>query len=163
MLRFKLKRLHLYILFGLVLIGCNDSVNSYLPPEETPWEKQTTEEKEALEALKQLELNTDIKNSIYLTLSNTNHNQLPSDSSFTISQESFRGVLLDYARVHHKNTPDEKINNWIEAAVKAQSTYNVYYCKNRSKKGLFKNRLPYSGTWILPNVLNTDIVLIWKR
>ena len=163
MLRFKLKQLHLYILFGLVLIGCNDSVNSYLPPEETPLEKQTTEEKEALEALKQLELNTDIKNSIYLTLSNTNHSQLPSDSSFIISRETFRSVLNDYTEIHHKNTPEEDRINWIEAAVKAQNTYDIYYCKNRSKKGLFKNRLPYSGTWILPNVLNTDIVLIWKR
>ena len=163
MLQYKVKYLLLHILFASVIVGCNNSVNSYSPTESSLVKKQTVEEKEALEALIQLQINADLENSIYLTFGNTNHNQLPSDSSFTISQEGFRGVLLDYARAHHKNTPDEKINNWIEAAVKAQNTYNVYYCKNRSKKELFKNGIPHSGTWIIPNILNKDIVITWRR
>ena len=163
MLQFKLKHLLLYILFGSVIIGCHNSSNSYSPPESSLLKKQTVEEKEALEALTQLQINADIKNSIYLTFGNTNHNQLPSDSSFTISQEAFRRVLLDYARIHHENTPDEKRNSWIEASVKAKSTYDVYYCRDRSKKEVVKDGLPHSGTWILPNVLNKDIVIIWRR
>ena len=35
--------------------------------------------------------------------------------------------------------------------------------KDKSKKAAFKNGLPYSGAWILPSVLNKDIVLIWRR
>ena len=162
-MQFKLKHLLLYSLFGSVIVACNNSENSYSPPESSLLKKQTTEEKEALEALTQLQINADIKNSIFLTLGNTNHNQLPSDSSFTISQEAFRRVLLDYARIHHKNTPDEKRNNWIEASVKAKNIYDVYYCKDRSKKEVIKDGLPHSGTWILPNVLNKDIVIIWRR
>ena len=135
MLQFKFKHLLLYVLFGSVVIGCNNSANSYSTPESSIMKKQTVEEeKEALEALTQLQINADIKNSIYLTFGNMNHNQLPSDSSFTISQEAFRRVLLDYARIHHKNTPDEKRNNWIESSVKGKKSYDVYYCRDRSKK-----------------------------
>jgi hypothetical protein len=70
--------------------------------------KQTDQEKEALEALTQLQINADIENSIYLTFGNTNHNQLPSDSSFTISQEKFKLVLLDYTAKHHQNIAEQK-------------------------------------------------------
>ena len=72
------------------------------------------QEEEALEALTHLQINADIENSIYLTFGNTNHNQLPSDSSFTISQETFKLVLLDYTEKHHKNISEEKRINWVE-------------------------------------------------
>ena len=116
-----------------------------------------------MEALTKLQLNADIENSIYLTFGNTNHNQLPSDSSFTISQNEFKTVLLDYTAKHHENTSEEKRMNWVEASIQAQMSYNVYYCRDKSKKAAFKNGLPYSGAWILPSVLNKDIVLIWRR
>ena len=63
----------------------------------------------------------------HLTYAHTNHNQLPSDSSFTISQETFRSVLFHYVKIHHKNIPDEKRANWVEASVKAKNTFDVYY------------------------------------
>ena len=121
------------------------------------------QEEEALEALTHLQINADIENSIYLTFGNTNHNQLPSDSSFTISQETFKLVLLDYTEKHHKNISEEKRINWVETSVKAKSSYKVYYCRNQSEKAKLKNGLPLSGAWILPSVLNKDIVLIWRR
>jgi len=121
------------------------------------------QEEEALEALTQLQINADIENSIYLTFGNTNHNQLPSDSSFTISQETFKFVLLDYKEKHHSNISAEKRIDWVEASVKAKTSYNVYYCRNQSKNSELKNGLPLSGAWILPSVLNKDIVLIWRR
>ena len=163
MLQFKLKPLFLYIIFGSVLVGCNNSVNSYSPSETKSLKKHSAQEKEALEALTQLQLNADIKNSIYLTFGNTNHNQLPSDSSFTISKETFRAVLFDYTKIHHINIPYEKRKKWVEASVKGKNTYQVYYCRDKAKKALIKNKLPYSGTWILPDVLNKDIVIIWRR
>ncbi len=121
------------------------------------------QEEEALEALTQLQINADIENSIYLTFGNTNHNQLPSDSSFTISQETFKFVLLDYTEKHHSNISAEKRIDWVEASVKAKTSYKVYYCRNQSKNSELKNGLPLSGAWILPSVLNKDIVLIWRR
>jgi hypothetical protein len=121
------------------------------------------QEEEALEALTHLQINADIENSIYLTFGNTNHNQLPSDSSFTISQETFKLVLLDYTEKHHKNISEEKRINWVETSVKAKTSYKVYYCRNQSEKAELKNGLPLSGAWILPSVLNKDIVLIWRR
>jgi hypothetical protein len=121
------------------------------------------QEEEALEALTHLQINADIENSIYLTFGNTNHNQLPSDSSFTISQETFKLVLLDYTEKHHKNISEEKRINWVETSVKAKTSYKVYYCRNQSEKAKLKNGLPLSGAWILPSVLNKDIVLIWRR
>ena len=114
-------------------------------------------------ALTKLQLNADIKNSIYLTYAHTNHNQLPSDSSFTISQETFRSVLFHYVKIHHKNIPDEKRANWVDASVKAKNTFDVYYCRDKTKKVVNKGGLPHSGTWILPDVLNRDIVIIWRR
>jgi hypothetical protein len=125
--------------------------------------KQTDQEKEALEALTQLQINADIENSIYLTFGNTNHNQLPSDSSFTISQETFKLVLFDYTAKHHQNIAEQKRIDWVEASIQAKTSYNVYYCRDKSKKVVFKNGLPYSGAWILPNVLFKDIVIIWRR
>ena len=92
-----------------------------------------------MEALTKLQLNADIENSIYLTFGNTNHNQLPSDSSFTISQNEFKTVLLDYTAKHHENTSEEKRMNWVEASIQAQMSYNVYYCRDKSKKAAFKN------------------------
>jgi len=121
------------------------------------------QEEEALEALTHLQIHADIENSIYLTFGNTNHNQLPSDSSFTISQETFKLVLLDYTEKHHKNISEEKRINWVETSVKAKTSYKVYYCRNQSEKAKLKNGLPLSGAWILPSVLNKDIVLIWRR
>lgn len=121
------------------------------------------QEGESLEALTQLQINADIENSIYLTFGNTNHNQLPSDSSFTISQETFKFVLLDYTEKHHTNISAEKRIDLVEASVKAKTSYKVYYCRNQSKNSELKNGLPLSGAWILPSVLNKDIVLIWRR
>ena len=121
------------------------------------------QEEEALEALTHLQIHADIENSIYLTFGNTNHNQLPSDSSFTISQETFKLVLLDYTEKHHKNISEEKRINWVETSVKAKTSYKVYYCRNKSENSELKNGLPLSGAWILPSVLNKDIVLIWRR
>ena len=121
------------------------------------------QEEEALEALTHLQINADIENSIYLTFGNTTHNQLPSDSSFTISQETFKLVLLDYTEKHHKNISEEKRINWVETSVKAKTSYKVYYCRNKSENSELKNGLPLSGAWILPSVLNKDIVLIWRR
>ena len=138
-------------------------MNSNASLESNVLKKQTDQEKEALEALTQLQINADIENSIYLTFGNTNHNQLPSDSSFTISQETFKFVLLDYTEKHHSNISAEKRIDWVEASVKAKTSYKVYYCRNQSKNSELKNGLPLSGAWILPSVLNKDIVLIWRR
>ena len=138
-------------------------MNSNASLESNVLKKQTDQEKEALEALTQLQINADIENSIYLTFGNTNHNQLPSDSSFTISQETFKLVLLDYTEKHHKNISEEKRINWVETSVKAKTSYKVYYCRNKSENSELKNGLPLSGAWILPSVLNKDIVLIWRR
>jgi len=158
-----LKALILFILFCVILHGCSNSVKSNSKPETNLVKKQTTQEKEAIAALTKLQLNADIKNSIYLTYAHTNHNQLPSDSSFTISQETFRSVLFHYVKIHHKNIPDEKRANWVEASVKAKNTFDVYYCRDKTKKVVNKDGLPHSGTWILPDVLNRDIVIIWRR
>ena len=138
-------------------------MNSNASLESNVLKKQTDQEKEALEALTKLQINADIENSIYLTFGNTNHNQLPSDSSFTISQETFKLVLLDYTAKHHQKIAEQKRIDWVEASVKAKTSYKVYYCRDRSKKADLNHDLPYSGAWILPSVLNKDIVLIWRR
>ena len=153
----------LFILFCLSLYSCNDSAQSNSVDQSNLVNTKTRQEGEALEALTQLQINADIENSIYLTFGNTNHNQLPSDSSFTISQETFKFVLLDYTEKHHSNISAEKRIDWVEASVKAKTSYKVYYCRNQSKNSELKNGLPLSGAWILPSVLNKDIVLIWRR
>lgn len=153
----------LFILFCLSLYSCNDSAQSNSVDQSNLVNTKTRQEGEALEALTQLQINADIENSIYLTFGNTNHNQLPSDSSFTISQETFKFVLLDYTEKHHTNISAEKRIDLVEASVKAKTSYKVYYCRNQSKNSELKNGLPLSGAWILPSVLNKDIVLIWRR
>jgi hypothetical protein len=158
-----LKYLLIFILLSTALYSCNNKAKSDSIKKTNLLEIKTAQEEEAMEALTKLQLNADIENSIYLTFGNTNHNQLPSDSSFTISQKEFKTVLLDYTAKHHENTSEEKRMNWVEASIQAQMSYNVYYCRDKSKKAAFKNGLPYSGAWILPSVLNKDIVLIWRR
>ena len=153
----------IFILFCLSLYSCNDSAQSNSVDQSNLVDTHTAQEEEALEALTQLQINADIENSIYLTFGNPNHNQLPSDSSFMISQETFKFVLLDYTEKHHKNISEERRMDWIEASVKAKTYYRVYYCRNQSENTELKNGLPLSGAWILPSVLNKDIVMIWRR
>lgn len=159
----KLKSLLTLILICSSLCACDNTVQKNSIPEVNLKKKQTNQEKEALEALTQLQINTDIKNSLYLTFGNTNHSQLPSDSSFTISQETFKNVLLEYTSRHHKNIPLAKRIELVEASIKAKESYEVYYCKDTSKKASINNALPYCGSWIIPNVQFKDIVLIWRR
>lgn len=158
-----MKPLILFILSSVFLHGCYNSTKSNSKTETNIVKIQTSQEKEALKALTQLQLNADVKNSIYLTFAYTNHSQLPSDSSFTISQDTFRRVLVDYTKRHHKNIPLEERIDWVQKSVRGKESYKVYYCKDDSKKPLFSDGLPYSGAWILPNVLSKDIVLIWRR
>ena len=125
--------------------------------------KSTAKQDAAFTALTTLQLNTDEKNRLYSTFPNIDHPCYPPDTSFIISQDDFLSAMNQFVTDHCKRLPIEKRKALATAAAFAQKTYTVKYCLNYGDSLVVNNRVPYAGTWVVPNICErTDLTLVWS-
>ena len=170
MLQTTIKTTILLILSTLIL-SCGTVQNevpkeefSYLPllQSNTDTVIEFTEEMQsASEALNILQTSSDEKNRLYSTFPNIFHPCYPPDSAFTISRAELLSAMKQFVTKHYTNLPVDEREKLAETAVLGQEEYIVLHCSENSEKPNYKNRLPMTGTWVMPNVNGSDVLLVW--
>ena len=116
----------------------------------------------ALDAFNTLQTSTDEINHLYSTFANSAHSCSPAETSFSVTQSQLAVYMTEFVSRHCQNLQEDIRNKLAETAVLAQDTYTVLYCNNHPSNEKYKNGLPLSGTWVLPNIVGQrDVVLIW--
>lgn len=116
----------------------------------------------AFDALNTLQTSTDEMNRLYSTFANVHQPCYPADTSFVITQSEFLTYMKQFVSQHCKRLSEDTQDELATTAVLAQEEYTVFYCSNKSPGHNFKNGLPMSGTWVMPNVLGRrDVVIVW--
>lgn len=121
----------------------------------------TQEMDSASKALNTLQTSTDEMNRLYSTFPNIHHPCYPADSSFTISQAELLSAMMQFVTTNCKNLPVDERENLAKAAVLGQKEYTVLHCPYYSEKTNYKNGLPKTGTWVMPNVNGSDLLIVW--
>lgn len=122
----------------------------------------TSEQESALDALNMLQINTDEKNRLYSTFANINQPCYPPDTNFVISRSEFQIAMSQFLTMHCTNLTKKEREELATASVLAQEEYTVLHCNSNSSNLNYKNGLPMSGIWIMPNVLGRrDVLLEW--
>ena len=116
----------------------------------------------AFDALNTLQTSTDEKNRLYSTFANINQPFYPADTSIVITQAQFLTYMKQFVSKYCQNLSKDMQYELEKSAVLAQEEYTVLYCNNESTSQNFKNGLPMSGTWVMPNVLGLrDVIIVW--
>ncbi len=122
----------------------------------------TQVQQEAFDALNTLQTSTDEKNHLYSTFANINQPCYPADTSIVITQAQFLTYMKQFVSKYCQYLDEDIQDELAKASVLAQEEYTVLYCNNEASNQNFKNGLPMSGTWVLPNVLGRrDVIIIW--
>lgn len=125
-------------------------------PESTPVQQK------AFDALNTLQTSTDDKNHLYSTFANINQPCYPADTSIVITQAQFLTYMKQFVSKYCQNLSKDMQYELAKSAVLAQEEYTVLYCNNELANQNFKNGLPMSGTWVMPNVLGLrDVIIVW--
>lgn len=122
----------------------------------------TIEQQSAFDALNKLQMRADEHNRIYSTFPGIDQPCYPPDSSFTITQSELLIAMKQFVNKHCKKLDKEVRDKLANTAVLAQTKYKVLHCPSNSSSDNYKDGLPYSGIWVMPNVLDSrDIILEW--
>jgi hypothetical protein len=122
----------------------------------------TEDTKAAMDALTELQISSDEKDQLYSTFANNIQPFYPPDTSFTISRSELLFAMTKFATKHYQNLSLQDREKLVQAAVLAQQEYKVLYCLEGSSASNYENDIPYTGTWVLPNILGRrDLILIW--
>lgn len=169
MLQITIKTIILLTISSLMLSCSTEQENvdeefSYLPllQSNTDTIIEFTEEMEAAsEALNTLQTSSDEKNRLYSTFPNIFHPCYPPDSAFTISRAELLYAMKQFVTKHYTNLPIDEREKLAETAVLGQEEYIVLHCSENSEKPNYKNGLPMTGTWVMPNVNGSDLLIVW--
>lgn len=70
--------------------------------------------------------------------------------------------MKQFVSKYCQNLSKDMQDELAKSSVLAQKEYTVLYCNNESANQNFKNELPMSGTWVMPNVLGRrDVIIVW--
>ena len=171
----KVKGLTMILIANLVLFSCSP-INEKAEQEQSPIyslpfyittytdsiKELTIEQESAFDVLNRLQASTDEKNRIYSTFANIFQPCYPPDTSFVISRSELLIAMERFLTKHCTNLTKEERNELAATAVLAQEEYMVLHCAVNSSNLNYKNGLPMSGIWVMPNVLGRrDITLVW--
>ena len=122
----------------------------------------TSIQQEAFDALNTLQTSTDEKNRLYSTFANVDQTFYPADTSFSTTQSEMLAFMKQFVSKYCQNLSVNMQDELAKTSVLAQEAYTVFYCNNESVKQNFKNGLPMSGTWVMPNILGRrDVIMVW--
>lgn len=159
------------ILFSAILFSCSERQEDMSQKQEkiyfpTTYVDSITEltpvQQEAFNALNALQTSTDEKNRLYSTFANVNHPFYPADTSFSITPSELLTFMKKFVSKYCQNISKDMQDSLVKSSVLTQVEYTVMYCDNESVNQDFKNGLPMSGTWVLPNILGRrDVIIVW--
>ncbi|MEM6378256.1 MAG: hypothetical protein AAF705_08590 [Bacteroidota bacterium] len=122
----------------------------------------TPEQQSAFDALNTLQISTDERNRLYSTFAGSAQPCYPLDTSLNISQVELLEAMKQFVTDNCKRLTIEEGNDLATTSVLAQQTYSVSLCLNNSENVSYKDGIPKTGTWLIPNVLGRrDIVIVW--
>lgn len=120
------------------------------------------EQETAFDALDNLQVSTDEVGLLYSTFPNLDQVFYPADTSFTISQAFLLKAMKQFLEKHGSLIDPEEREKLASESVMAQEEYFVWHSQIDTTGELYKDGLPLSGVWILPNILgHRDLILIW--
>ncbi|GLR18264.1 hypothetical protein [Portibacter lacus] len=155
----------LLIVFSFLLWSCNNGPgNNEQPPNinSDAASKLTADQSKALEAFDLIQVGIDSKGRLYSTFPNSNQPCYPADSSFVIPRTEFLVAMKQFTTTYCTSLPPEEQLLLAESVAKAQAEFQIAHCSNSSVKQDYKNGLPMTGTWVLPNFLGRrDVTMIW--
>ena len=121
----------------------------------------TQEQERAFAALNSIQVQGQ---NLYSTFAGIQHECSSVDTSYIMGQVQFLLALKKLISIHYTIISKEEGDKLASAAVLAQEKYLLVLCNDNSIEvinGADKD-VPYSGTWILPNVLGRrDIIITW--
>ena len=122
----------------------------------------TSAQEAAFDALNTLQTSTDEVNRLYSTFANTYQPFYPADTSFVITQSQLLTFMKQFVSQHCQHLTKDMQDELAKTSVLAQEQYTVFYCSRESSSENFKNGLPLSGIWVIPNVLGRrDVIIVW--
>lgn len=122
----------------------------------------TADQQSAFDALNTLQTSTDKKYRLYSTFANLDQPFYPADTSFVISQAELMIFMEEFVSKYCQHLEDNLRDELIKKSVLAQEEYTVLYCNSQFLEEDFKEGLPMSGTWVIPNVLGRrDVIISW--
>ncbi|MCI5058424.1 MAG: hypothetical protein MRY83_20095 [Flavobacteriales bacterium] len=156
--------------FCAVLFSCSTVKEEKKQRQETvapntfvsPVTELTPVQQAAFDALNTLQTSTDEMNRLYSTFANADQPFYPADTSFSITQSELLTFMKQFVSKYCQDLSEDVKEELVRASVLAQEEYTVLYCNDESLTQDFKNGLPTSGAWVIPNVLGRrDVIIIW--
>jgi len=139
----------------------NNFPSSYSNPNVETVVELSSEQQAAFDALNSIQVQGQ---HLYSTFSGISHDCLPPDSSFVLPQAELLTAMKELLARYYPTIPLEEQTKLATQAVLAQEEYIVLQCNDNSFGPVdhAHKKLLFSGTWILPEVLNRrDIIIKW--